>query len=505
MEVATTMIGLAGIYAFGGADDTNQWLERMCKVLQHRGIRKTHEFSFSDGHSAVVAYHVLHGEAFIISSKTDGVLAVDGVQRNVEGTERLIEALHPCATFAPDLVRKASQARGVSESLVLSVGKVGVRATRFQFSMKPLYYHWDGETLLFASERKCLWTLGIDGVSALQPGEVCSVNPESGLQRNSLGERLPPQVDRRISREAAIERLGILLRASLERIRGRGAAVLFSGGVDSALAAKLAQEVCDQVVLYATRTEDSHDKRTAKESAETLGMKLVQVDMQPDTVWMAVPSVIWAIESSNIMDIEITLPFFLAARQAAHDGLALIVSGQGPDELFAGYARHLRLFDEKGAVPLEEQLWKEVSVTHEVNIERDERAIAFHELEAFFPYLEPSFMGLALATPGEWKVRPDSSPSRKILFRELAQVLGLPREIALLPKRATQYSSGSGRVLQEAISANVRDASNLGRKKLRVLTQTVLDRLAHEMGMPVEKQTTEIEFKTEPTWPSPRR
>ncbi|UCH04420.1 MAG: asparagine synthetase B [Candidatus Thorarchaeota archaeon] len=495
------MLGLAGVYACGSPDGMRQRLEQMSEVLQHRGMRRTHEFSFTDGYRTLVACHVMHGEGFIISSRTDGVLVVDGVQRHDEGAEELIEALHPGAVFVPDLVGEISRIGAVSESLVLSLGEAGLCATRFPFSMRPLYLHLDDESLLFASERKCLWTIGIDEISALQPGEVCKVHPKRGFQLNSLGERLPPQLDRRASRELVIDSLGQRLRASLERIRGRDAAVLFSGGVDSSLAAKLAQEVCGNVVLYTTRTEDSHDKRVAEMSAESLGIKLVQVDMPPDTVWEAVPSVIWAIESSSVMDIEIALPFFLAARQAAYDGLELIVSGQGPDELFAGYARHLRVFEEKGAMALNEQLWKEVSVTHEVNIERDERAIAFHELEAFFPYLNPGFMELALAAPGEWKIKPESNPSRKILFRELAQVLGLPREIALLPKRATQYSSGSSKVLQDAISRNVKGASDLGRKGIRALAQTVLDRFAHEMGMPVETQTTEIEFKTEPTWP----
>jgi len=505
MEVASTMLGLAGVYACRSAEGLNQLLERMTGVLEHRGMRRTHEISFNDERRALIAYHVLTREGFIISSETDGVLVVDGVQRHAKGADRLLAALHPGVEFVPDVVGEISQAKGVSESLALSVAEVGFRATRFPFSMKPLYFHWDNETLLFASERKCLWTLGIDEISALQPGEMCTVDQEGGFQRKTMVERLPPSIDRRVSRDAFIDGLGLLLRSSFERIRGRDAAVLFSGGVDSALAAKLVQEICGRVVLYTTRTEDSHDKRIAKVSAEALGMELVEVDMQPDMVWKVIPDVIWAIESSSIMDIEIALPFFLAARKAFQDNLRLMVSGQGPDELFAGYARHIRLFEEEGALPLEEQLWIEVSKTHEANIERNERAIASHGLEAFFPYLEPSFVNLALTIPGEWKVRPGGSPSRKILFRELAQVLGLPQEIALLPKRATQYSSGSGRVLQEAVSRNVRDASNLGRKKLRAFTQTVLDRLSHEMGMPVEMPITEIEFKKQPTWPNPRR
>ncbi len=103
--------------------------------------------------------------------------------------------------------------------------------------------------------------------------------------------------------------------------------------------------------------------------------------------------------------------------------------------------------------------------------------------------------------PASWKINPEETPSRKIVFRELARLLGLPEVIAKIPKRATQYSSGSSNALQKAVSRHVKNASNLGKKKLVALTQSVLDRLSCDMGMPVEKSFEKIEFRTEPTLP----
>jgi len=505
MEVASTMLGLAGAYTSKRADDANQLVERMTSVMQHRGDTRTIDVSFNGNQRVLVAYHAFYHDNYMISSEADGVFIVDGIQPQAKCVDRLLKLMDSGKLFSPDLVREISQTQSFSECLALSVGETGLQAVRFPFSLKPFYLHWDNGLLLFASEKKCMWTLGVDEILALQPGEMCTASREGGFQQINAVERTPPRVNRSVSRKSLINRLGLLLRSSLERIRSRNAAVLFSGGVDSSLIAKLANELCDTVVLYTTRTEDSHDKTIAGRSAQALGLELVEVEMQADAVWEALPSLLWATETSCLMDIEIALPFFLAARKASQDGLTLMVSGQGPDELFAGYARHLRLFDEGGTNALEEQLWKEVSMTHELNIERDERAIAFHSLEAIFPYLETSFVNLSMTTPGEWKVDPDSSPSQKILFRELARALGLPEEIAMIPKRATQYSSGSGRVIQEAVSKHVRDASSLGRKKLRALTQAVLDRLSHEMGMPVALPTERIDFKTPPTLPSPQR
>ncbi|MFW9800621.1 MAG: asparagine synthase C-terminal domain-containing protein, partial [Candidatus Thorarchaeota archaeon] len=248
----------------------------------------------------------------------------------------------------------------------------------------------------------------------------------------------------------------------------------------------------------------SHDRRVADRSAKSIGLDLVEVEIEPNVVWEFLPRVIWAIESSKLMDVEIALPFFLAAQRASDDGLTIMVSGQGPDELFAGYSRHLRIYQEEGPDSLTLRLWEEVSRTHEVNIERDERAIASHGLRAFFPYLENRFVRLALTMPASWKIHPEETPSRKIVFRELARFLGLPEAITKIPKRATQYSSGSSSALQEAVSRHVKNASNLGRKKIVALTQSVLDRLSCDMGMPVEKSPQKIEFRTEPILPKMR-
>jgi asparagine synthase (glutamine-hydrolysing) len=199
------------------------------------------------------------------------------------------------------------------------------------------------------------------------------------------------------------------------------------------------------------------------------------VELNSEIVWDTLPELIYTIETSNQMDVEIALPFFLAAKKAVDEGCTTIISGQGPDELFAGYARHVKIFSEDGPKALEQQLWKEVSITHEANIERDVKAIAAHGGESFFPYLDQLFVRTALSIPVDWKIDPDGEPQRKVIFRELAQQMGLPKEIAFTPKSATQYSSGSAKLIIESIMENLESLESLSKKKAARRVQGVLN------------------------------
>ena len=210
---------------------------------------------------------------------------------------------------------------------------------------------------------------------------------------------------------------------------------------------------------------------------------MIQFDFE--TVWEILPEVIYAIETSKRMDVEIAIPFYLAAEAAKEEDCKVLVSGQGPDELFAGYARYEKSYMKNGAGKVREELWSDFSVTHEVNIARDEKAIAYHGLESFFPYLDQKFSDIALSTPIEFLLNPNRNPSRKILFRDLARKMGLPDHIANAQKHATQYSSGSSKVLQKAVAKNVPNAHNLSKKKTSFLVQNVLDTIAQEIGIPM--------------------
>ena len=287
-----------------------------------------------------------------------------------------------------------------------------------------------------------------------------------------------PVVQRDVSTEQALDSLKLHLENSFKRLEGeKKCAVLFSGGVDSSLAALLTKKSCDDTLLITARCAGSHDEEVAVRAAKAMSLDIVEVRIESDSLWNALPQVVHSIKTTKRMDVEIAIPFFFAAREARERGYNLIISGQGPDELFAGYARYEKLMIEQGTEKVEEALWADFSVTDEANIQRDIRAISAHGVDTFFPFLDTDFARTALTLPATMNVDPNKKPARKLMFRELALKLGVPGEVAMTPKRATQYSSGTSKMLVESLRAHVDTMKDLSKRELESEIQEFLDKL----------------------------
>lgn len=287
-----------------------------------------------------------------------------------------------------------------------------------------------------------------------------------------------PLVQRDVSPDQALDSLKLHLENSFTRLDGeKKCAVLFSGGVDSALAALLTKKHCGDTLLVTARCEGSHDEEVAVRAAKGMSLEIVEVRIDSDSLWKALPQVVRSIKTRKRMDVEIAIPFFFAAREAHERGYSLIISGQGPDELFAGYARYEKLMIEHGTEKVEDALWEDFSITDEANIQRDIRAISAHGLDTFFPFLDLDFARTALSLPATLNIDPNRKPARKLMFRELALQMGVPREVAMTPKRATQYSSGTTKMLVESLRANVDSMRGLTKRELQSAIQEFLNRL----------------------------
>ncbi|MGY5881166.1 MAG: asparagine synthase-related protein [Candidatus Thorarchaeota archaeon] len=290
-----------------------------------------------------------------------------------------------------------------------------------------------------------------------------------------------PKVQRDANPEQVLKSLRLHLERSFEYLHGkRKSAVLFSGGVDSALAALMTSRICDDTLLITARCKDSHDERVAVQAAEAMSLDMIEVRIDLESLWNALPQVVHSIKTRKRMDVEISIPLFLAAQEAQARGYPLLVSGQGPDELFAGYARYEKLMISEGTEKVEEALWVDVSITDEVNIQRDTRAINSHGLEAFFPFLYHKFTETALSLPATMNIDVNKTPSRKLMFRELAMKLGVPKEVAMTPKKATQFSSGTSKMLAKSLRENVKTLSKLSKKELQPAIQEYLDKMQLE-------------------------
>ena len=222
------------------------------------------------------------------------------------------------------------------------------------------------------------------------------------------------------------------------RLRSDEGVTALSGGVDSTLVARLAGRGCVAVGL-----EDSHDLRQARHAADVLGLSLTCVTITPKEIGAALPLVVGVIPVKDPVCTSIALTQYFIARFAGQQGYRRIITGQGADELFGGYTRHLE------TTTLKDDLERDF-LGLELQADRDQAVAALHGTYLSMPYLDVRVVRAARAIPAEEKVQ---GGLRKIPLRQVAE-RHIPAEFAWYEKKAMQYGSGIWKELQRLARKN---------------------------------------------------
>ena len=211
-----------------------------------------------------------------------------------------------------------------------------------------------------------------------------------------------------------------------------------SGGVDSALVAHLARREC-----VAVGVDGSHDLRRARHAASVLGLSCTFVTITEDEIEAALPRVVSVIPKKDPVDAGIALTQFFITRWAGEQGYRRIITGQGADELFGGYARYMASPD------LEAELVRDFAGL-ELQARRDQGIAALHKTCLSMPYLDLRVVRAARAIPASAKVQGNR---RKIPLREVAE-RHIPQDLAWYEKKAMQYGSGIWGVMRKLARKN---------------------------------------------------
>jgi len=343
-------------------------------------------------------------------------------------------------------------------------------AVRDPVGVKPLYFGESNELAAFASERKALWKLGIRNVRALAPGEILSLSRER-CQTSEGIHLVRPAVKSLAEEEAATKLKESLYEAVRRKLRGfQNVAVAFSGGVDSAIIAKLVAALGAKVTLYTVGFQGSYDIMAAAETAKSLDFKHVVRLLTLKDVEEYLPKVVYAIENADPMKIEIGLPLFVTAENARLDGIRVIFSGQGSDELFGGYSRYLRVLEQYGYDGLQDRLWRDIIEISEVNLQRDDAVTMANGIELKVPFLDVDVIHRAMTIHSALKIQDKTDKLRKRVLRKTAEMLEVPSEAVERPKKAVQYGSGINKAIERLAIKN-------GYKHLEAYLKAVFDQV----------------------------
>ena len=311
----------------------------------------------------------LHGEGLVFRGTSDTEVLVGAVER--WGIERALEACEGMFAFALWDHRLRE-----------------LHLVRDRFGEKPLYFGWVGDRLAFASELKALRALPdfapeldrrsialflsrncipapttvYDGISKVLPGQWLTFNASNRrgdlpVSRQFWSARAA--VERARSRPIAgspdrmTDQLEVILSTAVESrmVADVPVGAFLSGGVDSSLVVALMQSLSSRAVRtftvgFADRAFD--ESQEAARVAEHLGTDHTCLMVTDDDAAAVIPDLagIWDEPFGDISQIPLLLVSRLARTQ-----VTVALSGDGGDELFAGYNRHAWL----------ERLWRYAS------------------------------------------------------------------------------------------------------------------------------------------------
>ena len=138
------------------------------------------------------------------------------------------------------------------------------------------------------------------------------------------------------------------------------------------------------------------------------------------------------------------------SREFTAQHVKVVLTGEGADELFAGY-EYLRDFTDPETLHLE--LVRTVESLHNLNLQRCDRVTMAHGLEARVPFLDREVIEWALRLPPGFKLAGPGQPEKRLL-REAFDGW-LPHELLWRDKAEFGDGSGAKDVLTKVIEAEI--------------------------------------------------
>ena len=379
------MCGICGQFNFGnGAPIRRAEIEAMTKSIAHRGpddegyyiagplgfgFRRLSIIDLAGGHQPMSdreesVWVIFNGEIYNFPELKRELEGYGHVFRTKSDTEVIV---HGYRQWGDEVLNRLNGMFGLA---IWDVRQKRLVLARDPFGIKLLYYRIDGNCLSFASE--------IRAVQAATPGKA-EIDPTSlnlflryryspspytivkGVHKLAPGTKLVAQngschVNRWYkfrptpfsppkSPEEATEELLALYQRTVRRqlISDVPVGLLLSGGLDSGLLLALMNLNGSSWPTYSIGYGSSFADDELVDAAETariLGSKHSTITITKTIFEDALPKIVAALEepiaASSIV------PMYFVCQRARQDVKVALV-GQGPDELFGGYRRHLGL------------------------------------------------------------------------------------------------------------------------------------------------------------------
>jgi asparagine synthase (glutamine-hydrolysing) len=451
---------MCGIVAEHGGSDPEP-LERMLERLAHRGPDDRGTIRLDGGwlgHRRLSIVDVGGGQQPLSTRDESAYLVGNGevynheeVRAGLSDRELLTTSDNEVALHLLDEEGPAALGRLSGMFAFVMAGRDGrFVAARDPVGIKPLYWAQRDGAARFASEMHAFDPEWQEHVEPFPPG--CAWTPEDGLARfaSAVPAPLAPVTDPEALLAGTRE---TLIRAVEQQMMGDvNVGVFLSGGLDSSLVAAIASRIAGargrRLQTFAVGTDGSPDLVAARQVAEHLDCEHVEVTYTAAEALESLPNVVRAIESFDPALVRSAVPNYMLAR-TTRQHVKVVLTGEGADELFAGYD-YMREFSDPDA--LHAELERTVRSLHNLNLQRCDRVTMAHAVEARVPFLDRNVIAWALRVPPAAK---QGEPEKRLLRESFEG--WLPDELLWRTKAEFGDGSGARDVLSLAVEDTVSD------------------------------------------------
>lgn len=340
---------------------------------------------------------------------------------------------------------------GFYSGVILGDDQASVTCLRDQMGKKPLIVGRTGTEVFITSELKAVdpveWfatvPMGVSRVD-LRSGEVSMVRPhvpqpvESDLVQllgNAVAKRIPPE--------------------------GQPVGLFLSGGLDSSIVAAIASRFRDNIRYYCLARRDAPDLEYTRLLCDSLGLRDVRVVELPSAEELPrlLDQVVYATESYNPSIVSNGLGTYLLSSAVQADGVRIVLTGEGADELFGGYHRFA------AGDPWRETRDRLLGDMHFTELRRLDAGSMACGVEARCPFLDRQMVSYAMSL-GHSDLYAETTAGRinKVALRR-AFADALPD--AVIGRQKTSFDVGSG--LRREVVEYLRRRGRTEREELRDL------------------------------------
>jgi asparagine synthase (glutamine-hydrolysing) len=375
------MCGIAGIVRWDGAPVAEAELRAMCGAMTHRGpddegvylsggvglgMRRLSIIDLDGGHQPVAnedrsVWVVFNGEIYNYRALRRDLERRGHVFSTSSDTETIVHLYEEHGVHCVDHLR------GMFALAIWDTRRRQILLARDRLGIKPLYYAESDGELLFASELKPILQLGhvprtldwgavrhlftflvtpaaqsiVSGVKKLEPARIAVARDGASLRTERYWD-VDFDARRNATEPELVEELRSLLdeAVALHQVSDVPVGAFLSGGVDSsAVVASMSRLTAQPVKTFSVGFADADfsELEPARQVASLFGTEHHELVLEPDVVPL-VDDFAWFLDEP-FGDTSAIATYMVSKLAAEH--VKVVLTGDGGDEIFAGYDKYV--------------------------------------------------------------------------------------------------------------------------------------------------------------------